>query len=186
MYKWESHSLLLAHIIEEIEDAPTGRWTFSLALSLAAPTRRSSSGSLNSLPTAQTSARMSARASGRQRCNDVVCVNFSHDQKYLAVAVLDTTVKVFFADKLNFCLSLYGHKLSVLSIDISKDSTLLLTGLGNKNSKLWGLDFGDCHKSFSVHDDAVTAVKFVGQPTIFLKGKLVKQGDSDKFDHIMT
>lgn len=123
MCKWESHSLLLVHIIEEIEDAPTGRWTFSLALSLAAPTRRSSSGSLNSLPTAQTSARMSARASGRQRCNDVVRVNFSHDQKYLAVAVLDTTVKVFFADTLNVCLSLYGHKLQSCGVWISAIAT---------------------------------------------------------------
>jgi len=121
--------------------------------------------------------------------DDVMCVKFSPDQKYLAVALLDTTVKVFFADTLKFYLSLYGHKLPVLSIDISRDSTLLLTGSGDKNAKLWGLDFGDCHKSFFAHDDAVTAVKFVGATHHFFttgKDKLVKQWDGDKFDHIMT
>ena len=60
--------------------------------------------------------------------DDVMCVKYSPDQKYLAVALLDTTVKVFFADTLKFYLSLYGHKLPVLTIDISKDSTLILTG----------------------------------------------------------
>jgi len=62
----------------------------------------------------------------------------------LAVALLDSTVKVFFEDTLKFSLSLYGHKLPVLSMDISADSTLLVTASSDKNVKLWGLDFGDC------------------------------------------
>jgi WD40 repeat protein len=36
-------------------------------------------------------------------------------------------------------------------MDISADSTLLATGSADKNLKLWGLDFGDCHKSFLAH-----------------------------------
>ena len=35
--------------------------------------------------------------------------------KLLAVALLDCTIKVFFLDSLRFFLSLYGHKLPVLS-----------------------------------------------------------------------
>lgn len=79
---------------------------------------------------------------------------------------------------LQFFLSLYGHKLPVLSMDISsvskisfkystnfritdlfitatllQDSTLIVTASSDKNIKLWGLDFGDCHKSIFAHDD---------------------------------
>ncbi len=41
-----------------------------------------------------------------------------HSQ-YIAVGLLDSTVKVFFDDSLKFFLSLYGHKLPIMSIDIS-------------------------------------------------------------------
>ena len=81
--------------------------------------------------------------------------------KLIAVALLDSTVKVFFTDTLKFFLSLYGHKLPVLSMDISSDSTLLVTGSADKNIKIWGLDFGDCHKSLFAHADSVMQVAFV-------------------------
>jgi len=38
--------------------------------------------------------------------DDVLCVKYSPDQRFLAVALLDATVKVFFADSLKFFLSL--------------------------------------------------------------------------------
>ncbi|KAJ1996794.1 beta transducin, partial [Coemansia thaxteri] len=56
--------------------------------------------------------------------DDVLAVKCSPDSRLLAVALLDTTVKVFYADTLKFFLSLYGHKLPVVSLDISSDSTL--------------------------------------------------------------
>lgn len=56
-------------------------------------------------------------------------------------------------DSLKFYLSLYGHKLPVMCIDISSDGTLIATGSQDKNIKIWGLDFGDCHKSIFAHDD---------------------------------
>ena len=81
--------------------------------------------------------------------------------KLIAVSLLDSTVKVFFTDSLKFFLSLYGHKLPVLSMDVSSDSTLLVTGSADKNIKIWGLDFGDCHKSLFAHADSVMQVAFV-------------------------
>ena len=69
--------------------------------------------------------------------------------------------QVLFADTLRFFLSLYGHKLPVLAMDISSDGALLASGGGDKNLRLWGLDFGDCHRSLFAHDDALTAVAFV-------------------------
>ena len=42
--------------------------------------------------------------------DDVLSVRFSPNGKLLAVALLDSTVKVFYQDSLKFFLSLYGHK----------------------------------------------------------------------------
>jgi len=56
-------------------------------------------------------------------------------------------------DSLKFYLSLYGHKLPVMCIDISSDGELIVTGSQDKNLKIWGLDFGDCHKSIFAHGD---------------------------------
>lgn len=69
------------------------------------------------------------------------CVGVSKNGKFLAVGSLDSTVKIFFTDKLKFYLALYGHKLPVLSLDISDDSTLIATGSADRNVKIWGMNF---------------------------------------------
>lgn len=56
-------------------------------------------------------------------------------------------------DTFKFFLTLYGHKLPVLCMDISSDGDLIVTGSADKNLKIWGLDFGDCHKSIFAHAD---------------------------------
>ncbi|XP_050908036.1 T-complex protein 1 subunit theta [Lathyrus oleraceus] len=53
------------------------------------------------------------------------------------------------------------HKLPVLCMNISSDGDLIVTGSADKNIKIWGLDFGDCHKSIFAHADSVMAVQFV-------------------------
>ncbi|XP_024544362.1 WD repeat-containing protein 3 isoform X1 [Selaginella moellendorffii] len=119
---------------------------------------------------------------------DVLAVRVSPDGKYLAVALLDSTVKIFFTDSLKFYLSLYGHKLPVLCIDISSDGALLASGSADKNMKIWGMDFGDCHKSLFAHHDSVMALKFVPNTHyIFSVGKdrVVNYWDADKFQHLL-
>ncbi|KAL0890295.1 hypothetical protein Bca101_014278 [Brassica carinata] len=121
--------------------------------------------------------------------DDVLAVAISPDAKHIAVALLDSTVKVFYVDSLKFFLSLYGHKLPVMCIDISSDGELIITGSQDKNIKIWGLDFGDCHKSIFAHDDSVMGVKFV-RNTHYLfgvgKDRLVKYWDADKFELLLT
>ena len=68
------------------------------------------------------------------------------DKLLVAVGLLDCTVKIFFDDTLKFFLSLYGHKLPVLCLDISYDGNILISGSAYKTVKIWGLDFGDCHR----------------------------------------
>ncbi|KAK7493105.1 hypothetical protein BaRGS_00015626 [Batillaria attramentaria] len=120
---------------------------------------------------------------------DVLCVKYSPDQRLLAVALLDNTVKVFFTDTLKFFLSLYGHKLPVLCMDISSDSTLIVTGSADRNVKIWGLDFGDCHRSLFAHDDSIMCLQFVPKTHLFYTGgkdRKVKQWDADNFENVIT
>ncbi|KIP12680.1 hypothetical protein PHLGIDRAFT_97278 [Phlebiopsis gigantea 11061_1 CR5-6] len=128
--------------------------------------------------------------------DDVLSVRYSPNGKLLAVALLDSTVKVFYQDTLKFFLSLYGHKLPVLSMDISHDSKLIVTCSSDKNVKIWGLDFGDCHKSLFAHDESIMQVAFErndtregeGKPTHYFwtvgKDKMLKYWDGDKFELI--
>ena len=64
-----------------------------------------------------------------QMSDDIMCVRFSHSTdpstRFIFVASLDSTIKVFFDDSLKFFLSLYGHKLPVLALDSSDDDTIL-------------------------------------------------------------
>ena len=92
--------------------------------------------------------------------DDVLCARYSPDGRLLALSLLDSTVKIFYSDTLKFFLSLYGHKLPVLSLDISGDNKLCVTVSADKNAKIWGLDFGDCHRSLFAHEESVIGVAF--------------------------
>ncbi|XP_043263029.1 WD repeat-containing protein 3 [Colletes gigas] len=121
--------------------------------------------------------------------DSVLCVRISPNNRFVAVALLDSTVKIFFLDTFKFFISLYGHKLPVLCMDISSDSTLIATGSADRNIKIWGLDFGDCHKSIFAHDDSVTGLSFVPNTHyIFTCGKdgKVKEWNVDNFQKIVT
>jgi U3 small nucleolar RNA-associated protein 12 len=121
--------------------------------------------------------------------DSVLCVKLSPNGKFVAVALLDSTVKIFFVDTFKFYLSLYGHKLPVLCMDISSDSTLIATGSADRNVKIWGMDFGDCHKSIFAHEDSVTGLQFVSRTHYFFtcgKDGKVKQWDGDTYDKIIT
>ena len=124
--------------------------------------------------------------------DDILSIRFSPDARLLALATLDNTVKVFFVDTLKLFLTLYGHKLPVLSMDISYDSKLIVTSSADKNVRVWGLDFGDCHRAFFAHQDSILCVAFVptnadGNGHHFFsasKDKLIKYFDGDKFEQI--
>ncbi|KAK6204659.1 beta transducin [Scheffersomyces amazonensis] len=118
---------------------------------------------------------------------DILCVKVSPDSRLLSLSLLNNNVQVIFMDSLKLFLTLYGHKLPVLSIDISQDSKLIITSSADKNIKIWGLDFGDCHKSIFGHQDSVMNVKFIGDShNFFSSGKdgLIKYWDGDKFECI--
>ncbi|KAH8893773.1 WD40 repeat-like protein [Thozetella sp. PMI_491] len=124
--------------------------------------------------------------------DEILSLRFSPDAKLLAVALMDSTVKVFFVDSLKLYLNLYGHKSPVVSMDISYDSKLIVTSAADKNIRIWGLDFGDCHKALFGHQDTVMQVAFVphnseGNGHHFFsasKDRAIKYWDGDKFEQI--
>lgn len=68
-------------------------------------------------------------------------------------------------------------------MDISDDSKLIVTCSADKNVKIWGLDFGDCHKSIFAHDESIMQVAFEKKSHYFWtvsKDKMVKYWDGDK------
>jgi WD40 repeat protein len=68
-------------------------------------------------------------------------------------------------------------------MDISDDSKLIVTCSADKNVKIWGLDFGDCHKSIFAHSESVMQVAFEKGTHYFWtvgKDKMLKYWDGDK------
>ncbi|PIO74449.1 WD domain, G-beta repeat protein [Teladorsagia circumcincta] len=90
--------------------------------------------------------------------DEALCCAFSPDGKFVIIGLLDNTAAVYFSDTLKFFISLYGHSLPVTCVTVSPDSKLVVTGSADKSIKIWGLDFGDCHKSFHAHDDVLVSV----------------------------
>jgi U3 small nucleolar RNA-associated protein 12 len=87
-------------------------------------------------------------------------VRYTPDGKLVCVALLDRTIKVFFTNTLKHHLTLYGHVLPALSISISLDSKLLLSTSADRTCKIWGLDFGDCHRSIRAHPESIMTGMF--------------------------
>ena len=127
--------------------------------------------------------------------DEVVAVKFSTSQfqnesrRMVFVSTLDCTIKVFFEDTLKLFLSMYGHKLPALAVDASDDDTLLVSGGADKCIKIWGTDFGDCHRTLHGHSDSVTDVRFVrGTHNFFSSSKdgTVRFWDGDRFELILV
>ena len=121
--------------------------------------------------------------------DEALAVAASTDGRFLAVSLLDMTVRVFYADSLKFLHKLYGHAQPALCLDISSDSRLLVTGGGDKTVKIWGMDHGDCHRSILAHDRDVVAARFLPDTHMFFtagKDGKVKQWDGDSFERILT
>ena len=125
--------------------------------------------------------------------DDVVAVKFSHStdpsKRMVFVSSMDSTVKVFFEDTLNFFLSLYGHKLPALALDASDDDAILATSGADKLVKIWGLDFGDTHRTLHGHDDSITDLRFVRRTHNFFtssKDGTLRYWDGDRFEQILV
>ena len=74
-------------------------------------------------------------------------------------------------------------------MSISYDNKIMITGSADKNIKIWGLDFGDCHKSLFAHVDSIMALQFIPNTHLFVscsKDNTIKYWDADSFININT
>lgn len=116
-----------------------------------------------------------------------VAITVDVQRRFVAVALQDTTIKVLHSDTHRQFLNLYGHKYAVTSLSISDDCEMLASGSADKNIKLWGLDFGDLHRSIIAHDDYVLTVSFIPSTHYIASGGrdgTVKLWDGDSWSLI--
>lgn len=116
-------------------------------------------------------------------------IKFTNNGKYFVFSLLDQTMKVCYLDSMKLSLNLYGHKLPILSFDVSTDNNLLVSVSADKNIKIWGMDFGDIHKSIFAHQDSITCVRFIRDTHYFMtcsKDKEVKFFDADTYDEVFV
>ena len=121
--------------------------------------------------------------------DEVMGLKFTPDGKFFVFSLLDQTLKICYVDSMKLLLNLYGHKLPVLSFDISSDGNLLATGSADKNLKIWGMQFGDIHKSLFIHQDSITSVRFIRETHHILtasKDKEVKMIDADTYEEVFV
>lgn len=116
-----------------------------------------------------------------------VCVTKNRERPILLASLMDSTVRAFFMDTLEPAMNFYGHKLPVMSMDVSSDGLILATGSADKTVKLWGIDFGDCRRSLRAHSDSVVSLAFQPKTHYLFSGSrdgTLKYWDGDKFQFI--
>ncbi|CAK9018890.1 WD repeat-containing protein 3 [Durusdinium trenchii] len=121
--------------------------------------------------------------------DEILAVAYSANSKYVNVALLNHTVVVLFEDSLKFYLSLYGHRLPVMALDVSDDSQMIASGSADKNVRLWSCQFGNCLKSLKAHSESVMQVRFLpGTHYLATAGRdhMLKLWDCDSYELITS
>jgi len=103
----------------------------------------------------------------------IYSVALSPDGKKILSGGIDTTVKLWDADRGMFLKNLGGHNFNVYSIVFSNDGRLALSAGGDKLVKVWDMLTGGCIKTLS-HSDQVHSVALSSD------GKTALTGSFDK------
>ena len=72
---------------------------------------------------------------------------------------------------------------------VLQDSSLLASCSADKNIRIWGLDFGDCHKAIFAHANSILCVRFIPDTHMLFsasKDSTIKCWDADNFQHVQT
>ena len=76
---------------------------------------------------------------------------YKHNLEKYLVNLQNSQLYINYSDSHKPFLKLYGHKMPVLSFDISSDDAILATGSLDKDIRLWDMDFEQSIKSIFAH-----------------------------------
>ena len=80
----------------------------------------------------------------------------SSNPEFIAVGLLDNTIRLLYKDSLKPYLVLYGHNLPATHLYFMRN--VLVSGSADKSIRLWGLDYGDCRKILKIHSERLSCV----------------------------
>lgn len=120
--------------------------------------------------------------------DEILCMRAEcSEHMVLCAALMDCTVRCVDLKTNREKLSLYGHKLPVVGMDISSDGTILVTAATDKTVKVWGLEFGDCRRSFWCGQSVPRCVRFQPKTHLFFTGAtdgVITYWDCDRLDSV--
>lgn len=122
--------------------------------------------------------------------DEIACMRVERSERMvLCAALIDCTVRCVDLRTNREKLSLYGHKLPVVGMDISTDGTILVTAATDKTVKVWGLEFGDCRRSFWFASSLPRCVLFQPKTHLFFTGSMdgiITYWDCDRLDSVAS
>jgi len=92
---------------------------------------------------------------------DINCLTISRDDRYLASASQDRSIKIWSPDSLKLIAVMRGHKRSVWTVAFSPIEKLLASTSSDKTIKLWSLNDFSCVKTLEGHTTAVVKATFI-------------------------
>ncbi|WP_167546653.1 WD40 domain-containing protein [Stieleria maiorica] len=95
----------------------------------------------------------------------VLCVRFSPDERLLATASADKTIRVLDVQTGGVVGALDGHTHHVLSLSWRRDGRLIASGSADGTIKTWDTETGQQKRTIGGFPDEVTAVEFLGDST---------------------
>ena len=113
--------------------------------------------------------------------DDGLCIAVSRGQsseRKMAVGLLDSTIQLYHCDSHKHFLSLYGHKLPVMTVAFSDDSEILASAGADKSIKVWSPKFGNCLRSIRAHESRKREGRREGGEVLGVRGKEGGRGGS--------
>ena len=92
---------------------------------------------------------------------DINALCVSPNDRLVATASQDRTVKLWATGDLGLVHTLRGHKRGVWSVDFSPVDRCLVTGSGDRTLKIWSVVDGSCMRTFEGHTASVLGAKYL-------------------------
>uniref|UniRef100_A0A8C1YMG2 WD repeat domain 3 n=1 Tax=Cyprinus carpio TaxID=7962 RepID=A0A8C1YMG2_CYPCA len=102
-------------------------------------------------------------------CEYALCSLFVPGDRQIILGTKSGKIQLFDLASGSLLETTDAHAGALWSMCLSpdQDSALIGTGSADRNVKIWGLDFGDCHRSMFAHDDSIVISLFGQVPPTY-------------------